>query len=115
MRTDYTSTRTLEIETGDNGHTVDIDIGLHCTVASFPGCFSPVHGGEPPHGPEFEVTTIAVEVPAVNTYRFGKPLPSSYFYLSYDHLCALYGSEAVDKLIEDARSEEHTSELQSIM
>lgn len=102
MRTDYTSTQTLEFEVDENGYSVDIEIGLKCTVASFSGYFSPIDGGEPPHGPEFEVTTITVDVPPVNPY--GKPGGSS-LELTYEQLCALFSQEVTDKLLDAAENE----------
>ena len=66
MRTDYDSTQYVEVMAGDGYAEIAYEIGLQCTAKSFPGYFDPATGGEPPSGPEFEITTIHVSVPRVN-------------------------------------------------
>ena len=68
MRTDFESTQAVEVcGPGDTYNETTFVIGLHCTAPSFSGCFNPMTGyGEPPSGPEFELTTITLSVPHVN-------------------------------------------------
>lgn len=65
MRTDYETDVFVDLPTGDGDELEEVrfTIGLQCTAASFAGCFDPRWGGEPPSGPEFEVTYIAREQP----------------------------------------------------
>lgn len=60
MQTDYESKQTVEIVTGDHSHEVEFIVGLRCISRSYPGCFDPRTGGEPPEGPEFDYATIQV-------------------------------------------------------
>ena len=102
MRTDYESIQSFEVCGPDDSYNeTEVTIGLECTAASFPGCFDPRWGGEPPSGPEFDVTSITVDVPVVN-YKgevTGHETPLS---LTYNQFRALVGQEVCNKLVERA-------------
>ena len=102
MRTDFESTQSFEVcGPEDSYNETEVVIGLECTAPYSPGYFDPRWGGEPPSGPEFDVTTITVTVPRVN-YKgeiegYDDPLN-----LSYRQFEALVGREVADKLTERA-------------
>ena len=101
MITDFESTQSVEVLTGDNGFEPVFVIGLRCTAASLPGSFDPFHGGEPPSGPEFEVTTIHVPVKRVNR-REGDPELMAPLVLEWEQFLALVGEDIAEELCERA-------------
>lgn len=92
-RTDYEAVVSIElpVATEDEYEEVEFTIGLECTEPYRPGYFDPRWGGEPPSGPEFDMTFITREVPD------GKPLD-----LTWEQFEAMVGEEQADKLFEDA-------------
>jgi len=102
MRTDYESTQSLEIEGPDDSFgEPSITIGLQCSARSDPGQpFGPPENCYPPEGPEFELTTITVDVPKVNS-----PDLDSVLVFSYIQFCAVYGVDVADALIECATTD----------
>lgn len=102
MRTDFESTQSLEIEgPEDSFGEPSIIIGMECTARSDPGCVSgPPEHCYPPEGPEFELTTISVDVPKVNSKELEGVL-----IFTYNQFCAVYGAEVADALIERATTD----------
>lgn len=104
MNTDYESTQSVEVYGPEGtGGEVSFTIGLTCTAKSFAGCFDPRIGGEPPSGPEFDLTTVAFDVAVVN-YK-GGVIRRDTMHLSYDMFAAVVGREVADKVIERAEIE----------
>lgn len=105
MKTDFESIQTVEVcGPGDTYNETEFVVGLRCTSPSFGGCFNHVTGyGEPPSGPEFELTTIALSVPHVN-YK-GETLKTERLELSYHQFRALVGIEVAEKLFDAAQDE----------
>lgn len=102
MRTDYVSCQALEIcGPEDTYNESEVTIGLECSASSSPGSYDPFDGGYPPEGPEFELTSISVDVPKVNSKTTPKELDKP-LELSYTQFCAVYGEEVADALIECA-------------
>ena len=101
MSTDFTSIQTFEVVTSDAGHEPAFEIGLTCTAPYFPGSFDPRYGGEPPSGPEFEVTTITVAVPRVNK-KTGESELEAPLQLTWAQFSALVGEEIAEDLFERA-------------
>lgn len=105
MRTDYESTQSFEVcGPEDSYNETEVTIGLECTVPYSPGYFDPRWGGEPPSGPEFDVTSIVVAVLKVN-YKgeiegYEEPLN-----LTYRQFEALVGREVAEKLVERAETD----------
>lgn len=101
MRTDFESTQSLEIEGPDDSFgEPSIIIGFECTTRSDPGqMLGPAEHCYPPEGPEFELTTITVDVPKVNS----PDMETLEF--TYIQFCAVYGAEVADALIERATTD----------
>jgi len=109
MRTDYESKQYVEIVIDDDGHwqrynETEFLFCLQCTAHSYAGCFDPRVGGEPPSGPEFEVTSILVLVPKVNQKSVRVEFEAP-FDLSWSQFVALVGEEIADHLYERAYEE----------
>ena len=104
MRTDYESKQSVEITSGDGYNETVFSIGLKCTASSYAGSFDPSVAGEPPSGPEFEVTTIQVMAPRVNR---GSPTGALDFVLdlNWDQFVAVVGEEIAQNLYERAIDE----------
>lgn len=102
MRTDFESTQAVEVcGPGDTYNETEFVIGLQCTSPSFGGCFNHVTGyGEPPSGPEFELTTITLSVPHVNWK--GETEKTETLELSYHQFRAVVGIDVAEKLIDAA-------------
>lgn len=101
MRTDFESKQSVEILWGDEATETIFEIGLKCMAASHPGNFNPIDGGEPPSGPEFDVTTITVSVPRVNRDRRGGDfLPP--LVLTYEQFLAIVGEDIGERMIAEA-------------
>ena len=101
MRTDFESTQSVQVYgPDDTGGEVSFTVGLQCTAGSFAGSFDPRWGGEPPSGPEFDVTSITVTVEKVNWK--GEVQSTSTLELTCDQLAAVYGREVADKVLDDA-------------
>lgn len=101
MTDDYTSTQSVEVLSGDSYNETVFTIGLKCTAPYFPGSFDPYHGGEPPSGPEFEMTTIYVMVLRVNR-RMDQSVYDTPLELNWNQFVALVGEETAEKLFNDA-------------
>ncbi len=102
MRTDYTSHQSAEVISGDvSSHEVEFEIGLTCTAPYYPGHFDPRFGGEPPSGPEFDMTTIAVLVPRVNRKSGQGPYEDA-LDITWSQFAAIVGEEGAEKLFNDA-------------
>jgi len=102
MKTDYESDQYVEMIGPDEaGFEATFCIGLMCTANSCPGSYDPSDGGYPPEGPEFEVSTIQVDVPKVNP-KEGEWPNEAPLILSYSQLRAIVGEEICDKLIDRA-------------
>jgi hypothetical protein len=102
MRTDFESTHMVEMfGPDDSSNQFEFTIGLECVSPSFHGFFDPRVGGEPPSGPEFEVTTIAVPVPKVN-YKGVVDGHEIELHLTYNQFCAIVGQEICEKIVDQA-------------
>lgn len=105
MRTDYESTQAVEVYgPGDTSHDLEFVIGLCCTAPSFSGCFNPFDGGEPPSGPEFDLTTISFSVPIVN-YKGEIVGQLNPLVLTYPQFEAVVGWKTAEVLVEKAMEE----------
>lgn len=106
MRVDFESTQTVEVcGPKDTYQETEFVIGLTCTNSSSPANYNPSNGGWPAEGAEFELATIAVNVPSVNPRVPYHPALE----LSYAQLAALVSKEAADALIDRATDEAHES------
>lgn len=104
MQTMYESKQSVEITSGDGYNETVFSIGLKCTASSFAGSFDPRFGGEPPSGPEFEVTTIQVLAPRVNRGETARTL-HSLMEMNWNQFVALLGEEIAEHLYEKAIEE----------
>ncbi len=104
MQTVFESKQSVEITSGDGYNETVFSIGLKCTASSFAGCFDPRWGGEPPSGPEFEVTTIQVLHPGVKRGS-GGPIWDTIFDLDTRQFEVLVGDEIAHALYDKAMDE----------
>lgn len=104
MQTVYESKQSVEITSGDRYNETVFSIGLRCTASSFAECFDPRFGGEPPSGPEFEVTTIQVLSENVK-HKEGPAHYLSLLELHPTQFEALVGEEIAEHLYERAFEE----------
>jgi len=104
MQTAYESRQSVEITSGDGYNETVFSIGLKCTASSYAGCFDPRVAGEPPSGPEFEVTTIQVLADAVK-HKAGPIMQFSVLDLEPKQFEALVGEEIANYLYERAMEE----------
>lgn len=104
MQTTYESRQSVEITSGDGYNETVFSIGLKCTASSFAGCFDPSVAGEPPSGPEFEITTIQVLGDAVK-YEVGSNAKFSLMDLEPKQFEALVGAEIANYLYDRAMEE----------
>lgn len=104
-QTDYISKQSVEI-LGPDDETFELvfEIGLMCTAPGFPGYFDPRVGGEPPSGPEFDISYISIDVPL-----FGSKLVDSKesrtLDLTYNQFAAIVGQDICDLLLSKAEDE----------
>ena len=104
MQTVFESRQAVEITDDDRYNETVFSIGLKCVASSYAGCFDPSVAGDPPSGPEFEVTTI--QVLSENVKREDGPA----YYLSQLELHpkqfeALVGDEIANTLYDRAFEE----------
>ena len=104
MQTDFESKQSIEVLWGGEATETVFEIGLKCTAPSFAGYFDSRVGGEPPSGPEFDVTTIEVVVPRVNPTEYDHPV-LSVISLEYDQFIAVVGREIGKKIIDRAMND----------
>ena len=104
MRTDYESKQSVEITAGDGYNETVFGIGLKCTASSYAGCFDPSVAGEPPSGPEFEVTTIQVLSESVKS-EVGPAHYLSQLEMHPTQFVALVGAEIAAHLYDRAMDE----------
>jgi hypothetical protein len=102
LDTDFWSKQSVRVVYSDDLEIeVTFDIGLRCTLRSSPGYFNPIYGGEPPSGPEFDITTIEV-VPQA-------PMVKCNITFTYNQFYALLGPEIAENLIDRALDEAYDS------
>ena len=102
MRVDFESPQTVEVcGPNDTYQETEFVIGLTCTASSDPGCWNHSHGGWPSEAAEFELATISLSVPAVNS----KSSAHEWLTLTYNQFCALVSPEAADIMIDAAIDE----------
>lgn len=105
MRTDFTSEQSVEVVTGNASHEPVFMIGLHCTAWSTHGFFDHISGAaEPPCGPEFELTSIAVSVPVVNPVT-REVVSRRQLNLTWDEFMALVGEDIANELLDKAEED----------
>lgn len=104
MQTTYESKQAVEITAGDGYNETVFSIGLKCTASSYAGCYDPSVAGEPPSGPEFEVTTIQVLSDAVK-YEVGSNAKFSVLDLTPAEFETLLGAEISHYLYDRAMEE----------
>lgn len=104
MQTAFESRQAVEITSDDQYNETVFSIGLRCTASSYAGCFDPSVAGEPPSGPEFEITTIQVLSPNVK-HEVGPASQFSVLDLEPKQFEALVGEEIANNLYDRAFEE----------
>lgn len=104
MQTVFESRQAVEITDDDRYNETVFSIGLKCVASSYAGCFDPSVAGEPPSGPEFEVTTIQVLAEAVKQ-EVGPASQFSVLDLEPKQFEALVGEEIAHNLYDRAMEE----------
>lgn len=104
MHTAFESRQSVEITSEDGYNETVFSIGLKCTASSYAGCLDPSVAGEPPSGPEFEVTTIQVLSEAVKR-EAGPASQFSVLDLEPKQFEALVGEEIAQNLYDRAMEE----------
>ena len=103
MRIDFESAQMVEVcGPKDTYQETEFVIGLTCSASSCPGNYNNIDGGWPPEYAEFELATITVTVPSVNSKEPGQTATLT---LTYAQLAALVGQEAADVMIDTATEE----------
>lgn len=103
MRIDYTSEQGIEIIGADGVETI-FEINLHCTANSTPGRFSPIDGGYPPEGAEFEFVSVSLPVKRVNR-REGQSEYEAPITFTYAQFVALVGEDNATDMIDRAEDD----------